>query len=163
MPLCIHTGERKIKKKASSYKEICEYLLEAALHGAATGIDHRSYTGKTGAVPASTQGEMESICESMHVCTSPSACQRNHKQISRTHNIIRPGFNLHLWPKPSSPRATVLGLLSNLAAPRCEHLWATVWELTRRSWDPSGCKTPQPQWERFLLRTTDHVRTKILW
>lgn len=81
MPLCIHTGERK-KNNASAYKEICEYLLEAALHYAATRIDHRSYTGKTGAVPTSTQEEMESICVSTHVCTSPSPCQRNYKQIS---------------------------------------------------------------------------------
>lgn len=82
MPLCIHTGERKEKKKASAYKEICEYLLEAVPQYAATRIDHRSHTGKTGAVPASTQEEMESICASMHVCTSPSPCQSNYKQIS---------------------------------------------------------------------------------
>lgn len=82
MPLCIHTGQKGKKKKTGVYKEICEYLLEAVLHRTATRIDHRSYTGKTGAVPASTQEEMESICESMHVCTSPTPCQRNYKQTS---------------------------------------------------------------------------------
>lgn len=149
------------RKKASACKEICEYLLQALLHYAATRIDHRSYTGKTGEVPASTQKEMESKCESMHVCTSPGPCQRNYKlstyyDLGLTHIFGHKRPYQGLLPTACSPAYP-----SRLWGECTSELWWTnsLGGAPRSFWD---IKT-QLEFQRFALSTTDDARTVKYW